>query len=105
MNFGTILKRIDRIVVWALLILFLVFVISGYMITRGFIDRYYGLLLHRELDLPIMLLFVIHVTVNMRSILTRWGLRSRKSNLLSLTMGSCLFLFIFYLDQFFELMG
>ncbi len=104
MNFNTLLKRIDRIVVWALLILFLVFMISGYMITRGFIDRYYGLLLHTELDLPIMLLFVIHVTVNMRSILTRWGLRSSQSNLLSLALGSGLFLFVLYLDQFFELM-
>ena len=43
MKLNILLKRIDRVVVWFLLILFLVFMISGYMITRGFIDRYYGL--------------------------------------------------------------
>jgi len=100
----TILKRIDRTVVWALLTLFLVFMITGYMVTRGFIDRYYGLILHTELDLLIMLLFVMHVSINMRLILIRHGVRNNLvSNLSPLMIGAGLFLFILYLDQFFHL--
>ena len=104
MRLNILLKRIDRAVVWALLILFLAFMISGYMITKGFLDRYIGLLLHTQLDLPIMALFVVHVTINIRYFLIRKGIRGNgRLNLSSLTIGSILFLFILYLDQFFKL--
>ena len=104
MKLNILLKRIDRAVVWFLLILFLVFMISGYMITRGFIDRYYGLMLHTELDLPIMIVFVVHAIINIRFFLIRKGMKDDKRlNLFSLTIGSILFLFILYLDQFFQL--
>jgi cytochrome b subunit of formate dehydrogenase len=104
LKFNELLKRIDRIVVWGLLILFLIFMISGYMITKGFIDRYYGLLLHTRLDLPIMMLFVMHVAINVKFMLIRRGAKDNvKLNLLSLTIGTALFLFVLYLDQFFQL--
>lgn len=104
MELNILLKRIDRTVVWFLLTLFLVFMVSGYMITRGFLDRYYGLLLHTELDLPIMIVFAVHVMINIRFFLIRKGIKEdRGLNLFSLMIGSILFLFILYLDQFFQL--
>lgn len=104
MNSTTLLKRIDRIVVWGLLTLFLVFMISGYMITKGFIDRYYGLLLHTELDLSIMALFTVHFGINLKFILARWGIKNGVVvNLVPAIIGFSLFLFILYLDQFFRL--
>ena len=104
LNFNISLKKIDRIMVWALLTLFLIFMISGYMITKGFIDRYYGLLLHTRLDIPIMILFVIHASINVRNILFRWrGKSILVLNIITFLMGSALFLFVLYLDQIFRL--
>ncbi len=104
MNSDTLLKKIDRIIVWALLVLFLIFMISGYMVTRGFIHRYYGLVLHTKLDIPIMMLFSMHFTINLKFILARWGIKSEVlSSLIPLIVGSSLFLFILYLDQFFQI--
>ncbi len=100
---SVLLRKIDRIVVWGLLVLFLVFMISGYMITRGFIDRYYGLLLHTRLDLPIMAFFSIHFSINLKFILTRRGIKNALANLIPAIAGSSLFLFILYLDQLFRL--
>lgn len=98
------LKTIDRIVVWILLALFLVFMVSGYMITRGFLNRYYGFLLHTRLDLPIMVFFVIHIAINVRCVLMRRGVADRKPlNVAVLIVGMALFAFIVYLDQFFGL--
>lgn len=104
MNLNVALKRIDRIVVWALLTLFMVFMISGYMITKGFIDRYYGLILHTRLDLPIMALFTLHFIINMKFMFIRWKIKDGTIvNLICLLLGSGLFLLILYLDQFFQL--
>jgi len=98
------LRRIDRIVVWLLLTLFIVMMISGYMVTKGFIDRYYGLVLHTELDLPIMAFFSIHFAINLKFMLTRWGIKNGVLvNLVPTLVGSSLFLFVLYLDQFFIL--
>jgi len=78
--------------------------ISGYMITKGFINRYYRAILHTELDLYIMMFFAIHFAINMKPMLVRWGVKDGiPLSLLSLIIGSSLFIFILYLDQFYRL--
>ena len=104
MNLNNLLKRIDRVIVWILLSLFLIFMISGYMITKGFINRYYGLLLHTELDIPIMIFFTAHFLINLRFLLTRWGVKDNLLfKVLVLIIGAIMILSIIYLDQFFSL--
>ena len=78
--------------------------VSGYMITKGLIDRFWGLLLHTELDLPIMLVFSIHISVRLRFLFVRMNRKNKIIvNLLPLIFGTILFLFIVYLDLFFSL--
>ncbi len=78
--------------------------VSGYMITKGLIDRFWGLLLHTELDLPIMLVFSIHISVRLRFLLVRLNRKNKIIvNLVPLVLGTALFLFIVYLDLFFSL--
>ena len=104
MNVNKFLSDIDHWCCVTLLVLFLIFMISGYMITKGFISRFWGLLLHTELDLPIMLLFAFHISVQLRTYLIR--LRRGNAilvNLIPLLLGLMLFLFIIYLDLFFSL--
>lgn len=88
----------------ALLVLFFVFMISGYMITKGFVDRLWGLILHKQLTLPIMAIFTSHVSIQMRFYLIRRKIRSEELiNLLPLLFGIVSFALILYLDQFFSL--
>lgn len=78
--------------------------VTGYMITRGFIDRFWGILLHTELDLPIMFVFSIHFASRLRFFLIRRKLAPRLVlNLITLLVGSLSFGFIVYLDFFFQL--
>ncbi|MGD0551008.1 MAG: hypothetical protein ABSA81_10780 [Candidatus Bathyarchaeia archaeon] len=51
------LTMFDRVVAWSLWALFLLMMLSGYMLTRGFIDRSWGFLAHMDLAIPIMALF------------------------------------------------
>ena len=104
MSLNITLRDIDRWISVALLVLFFVFMISGYMITKGFIDRSWGILLHTQLTLPIMAVFITHVAVQLRFFLIRRRIRSRVLvNLTPLLLGLVSFAFILYLDQFFSL--
>jgi hypothetical protein len=104
LKLNKLLKKFDRIIVWILLTLFMVFMISGYMITKGFIHRYYGIILHTRFDLLIMVIFIIHFTINLKFALMRWKFKdSKKLNLFCMVVGACLLIFIVYLDQFFRL--
>lgn len=104
MSLNITLKDIDRWVSVALLVLFFVFMISGYMITKGFIDRSWGLILHRQLTLPMMAIFTSHVSIQIRFYLIRRKTRSQELiNLIPMLFGIVSFALILYLDQFFSL--
>ena len=104
MSLSSTLRDIDRWVSVALLVLFFVFMISGYMITKGFIDRSWGILLHKQLTLPIMAVFTTHIVIQLRSFLIRRRIRSQMLiNVMPLILGLISFAFILYLDQFFSL--
>lgn len=99
-----LLAKIDAWSALALLILFFIFMVSGYMITKGFIDRYWGILLHNQLDLPIMAVFSIHFATRLRFFLMRRKLTDRFIlNIITLFVALLSFGFIVYLDLFFRL--
>lgn len=98
MNLNLILKKVDRIVVWLLLTLFLAEMISGYMITRGFVSWYYGVILHTSLDIPLMAAFSFHFAVNLRFIMIRRGFPPGPVNITSMFAGMGPLIFIIYLD-------
>jgi hypothetical protein len=78
--------------------------LSGYMLTKGFIDRYWGFLAHLQLAIPTMAVFSIHFVIRLRFILLRWKMNEGLPvNLVSILVGVGLFLPILYLDLFFRL--
>jgi hypothetical protein len=98
------LGKIDRVIAWALWAAFFLMTLSGYMITKGFINRYWGFLAHLELAIPAMLLFTVHFAIRLRFILLRWKMKEGLLlNLVTLLVGLVLFLPILYLGFFFSL--
>lgn len=84
--------------------MFLLMTLSGYMLTKGFIDRAWGFLAHLQLAIPAMALFTIHFAIRLRFILLRWKMNEGLLvNLLSILVGVGLFLPILYLDLFYRL--
>lgn len=70
---GRILVKINRISAWVLLIFMVIFLVSGYAWTNRMIlplqtARY----LHTELDLYLLLFFLVHVLISTRFALARW---------------------------------
>ena len=104
MDSNVALGRIDRVIAWALWAAFLLMTLSGYMITKGFINRYWGFLAHLELAIPAMVLFTVHFAIRLRFILLRWKMKEGLLlNLVTLLVGLVLFLPILYLGFFFSL--
>jgi len=98
------LNKFDRIIAWLLWAMFLLMTISGYMLTKGFIDRYWGFLAHLQLAIPAMALFTIHFAIRLRFILLRWKMKEGLMvNLLSIIVGMVIFLPILYLGFFYRL--
>jgi hypothetical protein len=83
------LQTIDAWITITLLVLFFVFMVSGYMITKGILDRSIGFVLHTELDLVIMVMFSIHVAIRLRFVMARRQLfrnHIRLANVLTVAM-------------------
>ena len=103
MDRNVVLNRFDRIIAWLLWALFLLMTVSGYMLTKGFIDRYWGFLAHLQLAIPAMALFTIHFAIRLRFILIRWKMKEGPLvNFVSILVGTIIFLPIVYLDIFFR---
>ena len=104
MDRNVALNKFDRIIAWLLWAMFLLMTISGYMLTKGFIDRYWGFLAHLQLAIPAMALFTIHFAIRLRFILLRWKMKEGLMvNLLSIIVGMVIFLPILYLGFFYRL--
>jgi hypothetical protein len=100
------LMKANRIIVWILLLLILMMIISGYGLTKpslirslsgGWIDYQTALFVHTSLDTPFLILLLIHVVIEIRFSLMRWGVKNQKLlNLLMLILVLiCLFLIIY----------
>jgi cytochrome b subunit of formate dehydrogenase len=105
---GYYVMKFNRVIVWILLVLMVILIISGYGLTKptlinaltfGLIDHQTAFDLHTWLDLPLFALLVIHVLIEVRLSLVRWGFKHRRLlNLLILLLGSVCLLFILYIE-------
>lgn len=102
------LVKINRVIVWVLLFFMILLVVTGYGLTKpnlifsltgGIINYWTASSLHRLLDLPLLVLLLIHVIIEVKFSLMRWGFRNQKLlNLLMLILGSIFTILIFYVD-------
>jgi hypothetical protein len=105
---GYYVLKVNRVIVWILLALMVILIISGYGLTKptlinsltfGLVDHQTAFDLHSWLDLPLFVLLAIHVLIEVRVSLVRWGFRHRRLlNVLLLLLGSVCLLFIFYIE-------
>jgi len=91
------LTKFNRVLVWLTLVLFIVFIVSGYGVTNpelireltgGVLTRAISLNLHLKLAFPILALLTIHVLIGAKSALTRWGVKQgRLLNVFLILLG------------------
>jgi cytochrome b subunit of formate dehydrogenase len=77
------LQRFNRLLAWSTVVLFAVFVISGFGMTNpklttdltgGIFTSSFSMYLHVNLAAPVLILLLIHLLIGMRTALTRWGI-------------------------------
>jgi hypothetical protein len=74
------LVKINRISAWALLVLMVIFIISGYAwLNRILMPLPLARYLHTELDLLLMIFFLVHVLTSTRFALARWKVGSSRT--------------------------
>lgn len=78
------LMRLNHTLIWLLVFLSIIFVVSGYGIvnpkfvgemTGGILTRSLSLYLHTNLDVPILTLLMIHILIELKFALMRWGMK------------------------------
>lgn len=81
------LAKLNRLLVWPTLVLFIIYVLSGYGVTnpklvseltRGVLTHALSLYLHTTLTLPVLILLSIHILAGIRSSLVRLGVEDSK---------------------------
>jgi hypothetical protein len=74
------LVKINRMSAWALLILMVIFIVSGYAwLNRSLMPLPLARYLHTELDLLLMIFFLVHVLTSTRFALVRWKVGPSKA--------------------------
>ena len=110
--FSTVLNRylmkINRVFVWVLLLFLILLTVSGYglskpnlihSLTGGLVDFRTASYLHNVLIVPFLILSLIHIIIEVKFSLTRWGFKNQKLlNLLMLMLGIAIVLLIAYVD-------
>jgi len=96
------LIKLSRFSAWILLVLMILYIISGYGITKGIIDPIFSKYLHDKLlAIPFFIFFVLHVGISTRYALLRWRIFKTKKAadfyviILSIILLS-LFLWLFF---------
>ena len=102
--------KINRAIVWVLLALMILFIITGYgrtkpnliySLTGGIIDFWTAAYLHRVLDVPLLTLLLVHVAIEVKFSLMRWGFKNQKLlNFIMLVLGSICLILMLYVDAF-----
>lgn len=93
MNAGRFLIKLNRISAWILLALMVVFLASGYAWwNRILLPLPLARYLHTELDIYLVLFFLVHSLTSIRLMLIRWRVgHARKLSLLLLAIGIAAF--------------
>jgi Ca2+/Na+ antiporter len=97
------LIKLERFSAWVLLVLIVVYIISGYGITKGIIDPVFSRYLHDKLlAIPLFIFFILHVSISSSFALRRWKVfkTSQSANIYALILGLIIliiFLWLFFL--------
>ena len=96
MNTGRLLVKINRFCAWMLLIFMTIFLISGYAwYNRILLPLQQAKYLHTDLDLFLVVFFLVHVLISIRFALARWRVgHSRLVSVLLIAIGILSFWFI-----------
>lgn len=102
------LMKMNRAIVWVLLFFMIMLVITGYGLTKpnliysltgGLIDYWVAFNLHTLLDVPLLILLLIHVIIEIKFSFMRWGFKNQKLlNFLMLMLGTIFLILILYVD-------
>jgi len=100
--------KINRAIVWVLLFFMILFIVTGYGLTKpnliysltaGLVDYWAAFRLHTMLDVPLLILLLVHVLIEIKFSLMRWGFKKQKLlNLLMFMLGSIYLILILYVD-------
>jgi hypothetical protein len=100
-DFEVLLRKLGRFCAWALIVLILLYFVSGYGITKsgmiyrltgGLMDRGAALWLHNILTLPMAFAFLCHTLISIRFAMIRWNVRNKTGlNWVFLGIGAVLF--------------
>ena len=67
------LIKLSRFSAWVLLVLMILYIISGYGITKGIVDPVFSKYLHdRLLAIPFFIFFALHICISSSYALRRW---------------------------------
>lgn len=73
MNWGRLAVRLNRISAWMLLILMVIFLVSGYAwYNRILMPLQMARNMHTQLDLALVFFFLVHVLISSKFALARW---------------------------------
>lgn len=98
-----ILIKIDRLASWILLIVFLLYFISGYGLTKGLIDTNLAREIHLQWLATIgMVAFLLHSGWAVHLALKRKKLWNKISRWLLISLWSLIFIGFFYLNFFYS---
>lgn len=76
LNFLTTIDRFGR---WILALLMLLFILTGFGITKGLMDPKLAKQLHKDILPPLLyILFLIHIVIPLRAKFIRWDLAKNK---------------------------
>lgn len=94
------LIKLNRFSAWALLVLMILFIVSGYGMTKQIIDPVFATQLHDNI-LPVFLFifFTLHVAISSSYALRRWKVfkTSKSANVYALILGLILLILFFWL--------
>ena len=80
------LIKVSRFCAWALVLLILLYVLSGFGMTRsgliykatgGLMDRGAALKIHTLLVIPMILAFLLHTLISIRFTMIRWNVKNK----------------------------
>ena len=94
------LIKLNRFSAWVLLVLIILFIISGYGMTKQIIDPIFATQLHDNiLPIPLFIFFLLHVGISIRYALRRWRLfkDNKASDIYVLILGLILLILFFWL--------
>lgn len=107
-TFNYYLMKANRVVVWVLLLLTILYIATGYGLTKpsllyslssGILNYQISFYLHTVLDVPLMILLLLHVIIEVKFSLMRWGFRNQRLlNILMFILASTLMILILYVD-------